>query len=133
MVWSFQPEDKLQSKFHSGFQKIDRLDESWRKIKSLWRVGDFPGINNELDALWCGEFFADSSIKEKKVMDLISKRISRYIIHLYMVHQRIHPLLIAKAKSELSELIKTKWKYLGIVEKRQGLGKAYKDDDEDIF
>lgn len=117
------------SKYHSSFQKIDRLDESWKRCRTLWRGGQLESLNYELDAIWM-ELEADSSVDERNTFLELSKKIETAIS---LQKRQTHPRKINFVGGVLARLLKKKWTHLFRVEKGQGLGKKYQEDYGDIF
>lgn len=127
--WNSQQSVGGISKYHSSFQKIDRLDECWKRCRSLWRAGNLEDLNYELDAVWM-ELEADASPEQKNITLELTNKIETVIS---FQKKQTDPKKINFLGGVLTKLIKKKWTHLFRVEKTQGLGKKYEDGGGDFF
>ena len=128
---SYQPaqDNVMQSKYHTAYQKNMRLHNSWCICKLLWRRGDLKGMNHEFENVW-SELEADATPGQRKFFEKISKVINEsFTKHVLSKNygQRVQTM------NRISELLRKKRYFLFRVEKAQGLGKKYKEEDEDLF
>lgn len=119
----------MQSKYHSAFQKIDRLSELWNKTDVHWRNGRVREMNHELENIW-KEFYADAQKPERRFWIRISRLIRKSFNRARIIsntNEKIRYMNLA------AKLVITKRNFLTVVEKNQGLGKKYQEEDEDVF
>jgi len=117
------------SKFNSSQLISFRLNNSFISCRRHWNNGNYEELNNELVVIWT-ELYADASKDQRKKYNEIEEAIGKYF---KLMNE-------SKSKSEhyrnrllyINE-IKWKWLFLKVVEKSQGLGKAYRDEFEDDF
>jgi hypothetical protein len=103
------------SKFNSALFKIYRLNRCWSNVNNYWRSGKFEEINWELDIIWA-ELFVDSDSEHKDKMKELNSELVK--------------LKKEKDINKYVEKLREKWFYLFEVEKFEGLGKSYFNEDE---
>lgn len=118
-----------ESKYHSSFQKIDRLANLWKLTDSLWRHGKIREMNHELENLW-KEFYADAGEPERKFFRRLSGMIRKAFELSSTARTKVERL---QYLNKAAKIVLTKRNFLTMVEKTQGLGKKYKDEHEDMF
>ena len=106
-----------------------RIQNSWLACRRMWNDGKFKDLNNELNFLWT-EFYADASKQELEKMDNLNKEISKYTTA--MLNEKDKRKLM-RHNQFLNHTVMQKWLFLKTCEKKQGVGRAYVDKDEDDF
>lgn len=118
-----------ESEYNSATYQILRLNLSWARCNNFWREGKLQELNHELELIW-DEFWADAIDPEKEKYERINKKVL-FLFGIFKKSKDRESYL--RSRSELSDKLKEKKRFLKEVEKRQGLGKKYKDDDDDAF
>jgi len=123
MAWEqYNPDDIKQSQFDSGWFKVLKLNESWGKARYFWRKGDYDKLKWELDLIWF-ELYIDAKKEEQERWQALCNDYTDAIVIQ-------HPI---KRKNQIFATIKEMWFFLTEVEGSQGLGKRYKNwEDQEL-
>lgn len=104
------------SKFNSAMFKIYRLNRCWSNVNNFWRAGKFDEMNWEMDIIWA-ELWCDSDKEHKDKIDQANEELSKIKRN-------------SKNENEFVTKLKQKWFLLFEIEKYEGLGKSYFNEDE---
>ena len=117
------------SKYNSAQLINQRMHELWLECKRAWRSANLTELNDILDVVWT-ELYADSSKEHIQHMVVLNKQIIKLKIDMKFCK---NPKAFMICKSNLSTHITNKWLFLKALEKKQGIGKSYRDEFEDDF
>lgn len=123
-----QPEETDVSKINAAGLINLRVQESWGACRRNYNNGEYDELRDELSALW-PEFYADATKEQKEELKEIDKAIA--------TATKNRNASVGKRKQWLYFNIKykhavyQKWLFLKLLEKGQGVGKAYIDKDAD--
>ena len=123
-----ETELKRVSKFHSGFQDIDRLDELWRITHRLAIGGALSKWNWVLDRIWC-ELGGDIDETDERVAQLNNINTEISMLTNKVMQKEMKPDIY---NAELYTILMKKELFLRRLQNSIGKGTAYDNDDYDI-
>jgi hypothetical protein len=117
------------SAFNSASYINQRMHNLWVECKRAWRTGYMDELNGILDVVYT-ELYADATPEQVKKIKEFDSNIVQFGFKI-----RSAKNLKERKEWEMKHAmeIKEKWLYLKLLEKKQGIGKAYKDKFEDDF
>jgi hypothetical protein len=121
----YPTEEVAQSKINAAWLKIQMLDQLWHTISRQWRGGQLIEMHITLMNVWV-ELEADATEAERKDYYERELKIMQTIV---LYKQQKKKIIWGTLSTKLQE----QWMRLKRIEKTQGLGKAYKEEEDEIF
>jgi len=111
-----------------------RLQNYWRDCGHLWKRARFNEAYDILSLLWT-EFYADATEDERKEVERLDKEVDLFINkrnNVVKQNGKNKKMWLYYHRLYLQSIF-NKWLFLKTLEKKQGVGRAYIDKDEDDF
>lgn len=123
-------EDPGVSKYNSAQLINERMHELWLECKRNYKNGHYKELNGVLDVVYT-ELYADTTPDQKEQIKTFDLNIAKYENELNKRHKTFSEKKLWESRYVIE--IKQKWLFLKFLEKKQGIGKAYRDEFEDDF